>query len=648
MSNGASSVHKAIRTELENYIQSQYFGKSMLLLNAIQPELDKEGLLYKRPYIESSPAYKSSPDGIEKSDIPDWMKAYFKALINAGIGVYQNPYVHQVEALKAAVKGKDLFVSTGTGSGKTECFMWPLMAKLADEARNSPETWCDRGVRTIIMYPMNALVSDQISRLRRLIGDADNKFVGIFRNICGETARRPQFGMYTGRTPYPGKEPEQSQDKMLEKTLKQLSFPKSDSQRAYYAQLLSEGKIPAKADMSAFLEGLHNGRHIPDDNDAELITRFEMQQFCPDILITNYSMLEYMLLRPIEAKIWNDTRRWLHEKEENRLLVIIDEAHMYRGSSGGEVALLIRRLFHKLGIRRDKVQFILTTASMPNNNEDDRNTVMKFAGDLTADDGNSEFVYLTGERETIDGCVKSDIPFEKFCAIEVNNLEENEETKLSELTKFWDGITGWTGSKDLNEICSWMYDHLIEYKPFNTLIKLCRGNAVSLEELAEQIFGKVDEDTLQAVSVLLSVAALAKNQKGAVLFPARMHMLFKGLSGVYACTNPDCACHHTYKGITIGKVLLDDGRFTCPECHSMVYELYNDRRCGALYYKGYIQCDSNGIPTAPGYLWHYPGQIAELMKEIHLFIPEPDYQPERGKHINQYTGFDSLPASSDI
>ena len=429
MSNGAISVHKAIRTELENYIQSQYFGKSMLLLNAVQPELDKEGLLYKRPYIESSPAYKSSSDGIEKSDIPDWMKGYFKALINAGIGVYQNPYVHQVEALKAAVKGKNLFVSTGTGSGKTECFMWPLMAKLADEARNSPETWCNRGVRTIIMYPMNALVSDQISRLRRLIGDADNKFVGIFRNICGETVRRPQFGMYTGRTPYPGKEPEQSQDKMLEKTLKQLSFPKSERQRAYYDQLLSEGKIPAKSDMSAFLEGLHNGKHIPDDNDAELITRFEMQQFCPDILITNYSMLEYMLLRPIEAKIWNDTRKWLHEKEENHLLFIIDEAHMYRGSSGGEVALLIRRLFHKLGIRRDKVQFILTTASMPNNNDDDRNTVMKFARNLTADDGHSEFTYLTGERETIDGCVKFDIPFEKFSVIEVNNLEENEETK---------------------------------------------------------------------------------------------------------------------------------------------------------------------------------------------------------------------------
>lgn len=633
MSNGASSVHKSIRTELENYIQSQYFGKSMLLLGAVQPELDKEGLLYKRPYIESSPAYKSSPDGIEQSDIPDWMKSYFQALINAGIGVYQNPYVHQVEALRAAVKGKDLFVSTGTGSGKTECFMWPLMAKLADEAKNSPETWCDRGVRTIIMYPMNALVSDQISRLRRLIGDPENKFVSIFRSTCGESSRRPQFGMYTGRTPYPGKEPVPSQDKKLEKTLKQLSFPRNEGQKEYYNQLLLEGKIPAKADMSAFLEGLHNDRHIPDDNDAELITRFEMQQFCPDILITNYSMLEYMLLRPIEAKIWDDTRNWLHERAENRLLFIIDEAHMYRGSAGGEVSLLIRRLFHKLGIKRDKVQFILTTASMPNNNDDDRNTVMKFARDLTADDSRSEFVYLTGERESIDGCIKFDISFIKYSTIDINNLEENEESKLSELVKFWDGIPGRSDEKSLKDICSWMYDHLIEYKPFNILITQCRGNAVSLEELAKQIFNKVSDDTLQAVSVLLAVAALAKNKNGAVLFPARMHMLFKGLSGVYSCTNPNCPHHHSYKGITVGKVLLDDSRFTCPECHSMVYELYNDRRCGALYYKGYIQCDKNGVPKAPGYLWHYPGQITEQMKEIHLFIPESDFKPERGKHV---------------
>ena len=174
--------------------------------------MDNEGILYQKPYIESSPAYKVKFNGIQSANIPDWMKDYFLSLSNAGVGVYPSPFVHQINALEAASAGKDLFVATGTGSGKTECFMWPLLAKLADEARNSKETWQMRGIRTIIMYPMNALVSDQVSRLRRLIGDSENKFVNIYREICGNNVRRPQFGMYTGRTPYPGPKPNKNQD----------------------------------------------------------------------------------------------------------------------------------------------------------------------------------------------------------------------------------------------------------------------------------------------------------------------------------------------------------------------------------------------------------------------------------------------------
>ena len=149
--------------------------------------------------------------------------------------------------------------------------------------------------------------------------------------------------------------------------------------------------------MSAFLQRLHDGRHVPDSEDAELITRFEMQQFCPDILITNYSMLEYMLFRPREAQIWNDTRKWLNSDLQNKLLFVIDEAHMYKGSSGGEVALLIRRLFHKLGISRQRVQFILTTASMPGRDEKDRLAVRQFAQELTAADEPTNFRFLSGD-----------------------------------------------------------------------------------------------------------------------------------------------------------------------------------------------------------------------------------------------------------
>lgn len=216
MANGANFVHKQLRTGLEEYIKSQYFGKSPILLSALSGRLDEEGLLYQKPFIESSPAYVTVQNGMQKAQIDTWMKEYFLELADAGIGVFPSPFTHQIKALEAAVHGKDLFVSTGTGSGKTECFMWPLLAKLADEARNSKDSWAQRGVRTIIMYPMNALVSDQVSRLRRLIGDPEHKFVSIFRNICGQEVRRPQFGMYTGRTPYPGETPKENEDKKLE------------------------------------------------------------------------------------------------------------------------------------------------------------------------------------------------------------------------------------------------------------------------------------------------------------------------------------------------------------------------------------------------------------------------------------------------
>ena len=628
MPNGANFVHKQLRTELEDYIKSQYFGKSSILFSALRDHIDDEGLLYQKPFIEASPAYVIVQDGFKTSSIESWMKEYFLRLAEAGIGVFPSPFAHQISSLEAANRGENLFVSTGTGSGKTECFMWPLLAKMATEARGSKETWAKRGVRAIVMYPMNALVSDQVSRLRRMIGDPDKKFIKIFRNICGDEVRRPQFGMYTGRTPYPGAKPSTEQDRKLEKTLTRMSFPQSDSEKEYFDHLLKEGKIPAKADMHQFLQGLHESRHIPNDEDAELITRFEMQQFCPDILITNYSMLEYMLLRPREQKIWDDTRKWLASNDENKLLFVIDEAHMYRGSSGGEVALLIRRLFHKLGISRDRVQFILTTASMPNKNQQDVDSVMKFANELTASDKATRFCYIIGEREVIDGQLKYDIPAELLLNSDPSQFEDKDDIKLSALLSFWHQLKGFDQSINTFEaICYWMYDNLVYYRPFHELIKYCRGNAVSLEELSSGIFPDLSRENAQkAVSVLLAIAPLAKNAKGSVLFPARLHMLFKGISGVYACANANCSCSHSEGCLTLGEVYLSDGNLTCPHCGSVVYELYNDRRCGALFFKGYVLEDDSEL-HGNVYLWRYPGQLMDhRMKEVHLFIPTDDFE----------------------
>ena len=628
MSEGANYIHKQLRTELENYIKAQYFGKSPLLLEAIGPRLDKEGLLYQKPYIESSPAYETKEAGIAETTLPSWLKKFFSELANDGLGVYSAPFIHQIQALQAFYDGKDAFVATGTGSGKTECFMWPILAKMAIEARES-KYWNMRGARVIIMYPMNALVSDQVSRLRKLIGDPEGKFIGIFRDTCGRNVRRPQFGMYTGRTPYPGVQPDKSQDHLLEDSLSRMVHADTDEEKAYLSKLTAEGRIPAKKDMAGFLQRLHMGQHIPDEDDAELITRFEIQQFCPDILITNYSMLEYMLLRPREKKIWTDTKTWLDADPQNKLLFIIDEAHMYRGASGGEVALLIRRLFHKLGIDRKRVQFILTTASMPDRDNKDHYSVMRFANELTSAPDDHEFCYLTGKHVKISNTGLFEISMDKFLNSDPGKFED-ESSRLGALNVFWEGIEGaHTPFQDLKSAADWMYRNLPNYKPFARLLEKCRGTACSIDELAVDIFNdqKVNDDALKAISVLLAIAPIAKSYKGAVLFPARMHMLFRGVQGVYACTNPKCTHSHTDGLLSLGEIFLTDGKLTCPECQSTVYELYNDRRCGALFYKGYVFEDAieRGEKT---YLWRYPGQLLDRrMKEINLYIPPDDYRP---------------------
>src|SRR5262249_39831949 len=153
--------------------------------------------------------------------------------------------------------------------------------------------------------------------------------------LKGSRHHGPNFGMYTSRTPYPGWATVAKDKQRVGELLKKHFIDLPASARA---RLLSEGKWPAK-DLARFVETFETG---PED--AELFTRREMQIRCPDLLITNYSMLEYMLLRPIERDIFLQTAEWLATDAGNHLIVVLDEAHMYRGAAGAEVAYLLRRL----------------------------------------------------------------------------------------------------------------------------------------------------------------------------------------------------------------------------------------------------------------------------------------------------------------
>lgn len=635
---GIYETHNRLKRRLIDYIKAQYIGESKLLLKACTEEIEKEGILYQKPYIEANPSYKVIKDGIiNLKKTPEDIKDILMKMEESNLGVFRDPFEHQVKALENFYDGKDLFVTTGTGSGKTECFMWPMISSLVNEAKNDKDSWEERGIRFLMLYPMNALVSDQIGRLRKMIGDEAGEFRKLFYQTTGDNLRRlPQFGMYTGRTPYPGKKND-DEDKRLADTLKKELI---NEDKEIKKNLISIGKYPSKYNLEEYIDNLKNGKHITNDKDAELITRQEMQQLCPDIMITNYSMLEYMLIRPEEKGFWDKTIKWLNKSENNKLTIIIDEAHMYRGAAGGEVSLLIRRVLYKLGIGREKVRFILTSASVPKNSDKE---IKEFACNLTAqkiEECNFELIY--GEQSELNYNDSIKIDAKKISNINLDNFIGDDQCKLLGIKEFADLF-----DKDIsNEICSledgqeWLYYFLGKLEPMLNIMEHSRGNAISYEELSEKAFpDEKRELAKKALEVLLSLAPLAKNKKNQVLFPARLHMMFRGLGGIYACSNPNCKNFNTDGDISIGKIYFGSKKETCECCGGKVYELVTDRRCGALFFKGYMY--ENEIDS---FVWNSIGEkFDENMKEVHLYIL-PKKQINRKKRdvrrgwLNSLTG----------
>lgn len=138
----------------------------------------------------------------------------------------------------------------------------------------------------------------------------------------------------------------------------------------------------------------------------------------------------------------------------------------------------------------------------------------------------NSFTYLTGDREVIDMKNGIAIPFTRYAAVTPEQIESNDSSQLTALNIFWKDIAGASTSFEKNEqLYSWLYDHLTDYTDFQKLFTACRGTATSLHDLAAEIFPhEAHEAALNAVSIMLSIAPLARNSKGMVLFPARMHM----------------------------------------------------------------------------------------------------------------------------
>lgn len=605
-------LHRALR----DYIEATYHVSHPTLVAQRRRLLEEPGVIHQRPYLESTPRYKTGLPFRELGLDPavlDVFSAVSKAEGDLDLLIHDPPYEHQAISTKLSlVDGRSIVVMTGTGSGKTECFLLPILGKLAREARTKGSQFGSTpAVRAMVLYPMNALVNDQLGRLRLLFGDP--RIVKKFMEWSGRPAR---FARYTSRTLYPGvRDEDKDKDRLvpigkyyvrnLELAQEQTS-PQQAAAEALVSELKKRGKWPAKPDLigwygkkGARWRDKKSGefkRCVTLPGDPELVTRHEVQEAPPDVLITNYSMLEYMLMRPLERPIFDQTRDWLLANPEEPFLLIIDEAHLYRGAAGAEVALLIRRLRMRLGIPAERLQVICTSASFR-----DPDYAVQFGSQLTGKD-KADFRNVQGDlllrSEAAKGTPEDANALDSINlgAFYESDTDESRTAHISPFLEYRNVEPPWQLQRAL-------YDALSSFAPMARLINLTMTEAHPVEELGQELFDGVSSNVAaRAVTKLIAMGSVARRDATEPsLLPCRVHSFYRGLAGLWGCMDPQCSSLPTAeRGGPTGK-LFSQPRDTC-DCGARVLELFTCRNCGTAYGRAY----TNNVDD-PDFLWPEPG-----------------------------------------
>ncbi len=658
---GVFTVTKELHETLRAYLEALYHIRNTTLISERRCLLDQAGCISQRPYIESTAVYKYGTS-YERLTIPDTVKEILSYLstLDPGVGIYPSIYAHQSKALEAVLgKNQDIIVATGTGSGKTETFLIPILGSLILEASERPESAHMRGCRALLLYPMNALVNDQISRIRKIFGD--ERVAQVLEKNRG---RRVTFGSYTGRTPYPGKR-SSAKDTQHIKPMFEDFYLRYINNPEKIKQLKDKGKWPCKnlvkfygadkEEEAVYRSGKKKGkkytihhwgeRLITQPEDMELMTRHEMQVNSPDILVTNYSMLEYMLMRPIENSIFLDTKRWLDNDDRNTITLVLDEAHMYRGATGAEVAMLIRRFQARLGIPRQRLRCILTSASLGNGDEAEKDLI-SFARDLTgASEVTPGFTLIKGETEDRTGAKQgSNEEADAFASFELSLFQQYEihpEEAISAINNLASQLNWPKFNDDPSELKQYLFSQLTGFGVAEELIKLVAGKAIQIDELAFALYPNASpEGRTKATEALIALCTFAQRKKdGRMLLPTRMHLFYRGLPALYGCTNRQCDCrldNEPKDNYLLGRL------YTVPKDHcecsagARVYELLTHRDCGSAFLRGYIRGEGGDfLLSEPDIDLNPDGpEGSVLLNEINLLV-EQGYHPSAGAMVSK-------------
>ncbi len=391
----------------------------------------------------------------------------------------RRPYRHQMEAWQALIQGqppRSVLVTSGTGSGKTECFLIPILNDLAvelEQRQNAPLT----GVRALFLYPLNALIKSQKDRLVAWSEPFDG---GI------------RFCLYNGDTP---------------------DQAKSDWQ-------------------------------------CEVADRRTLRANPPPLLVTNATMLEYLLVR-------NEDRPIIEQSQGQLRWIVIDEAHTYVGSQAAELTLLLRRVLHTFGCRPGDVRFIATSATLGDASTASRQHLAEFLADVAG--------VLVDRVRVIEG--QREIPTLPESLLDSNRPRPALETLHARSPQ--ERFLALTSDGRMRAV---------------------RARLVTqpslLSQLAEILKGRADAPARRETLQWLDLCTQAVNDQDEPFLPLRGHLFQRTVSGLWACANSACSGRTgtalDQPGWPFGAVFLER-REHCRHCGNPVFELVQCGECGAEY-----------------------------------------------------------------
>ena len=385
-------------------------------------------------------------------------------------------------------------------------------------------------------------------------------------------------------------------------------------------------------------------RAVTLPGDSELLTRHEIQAAPPDLLVTNYSMLEYMLMRPIERPIFDKTREWLEKNPDETFLVVLDEAHLYRGAAGAEVGLLLRRLRDRLGVSEERFRVICATASFK-----DADYAPFFGAQLSGVPADT-FVPIEGDLDLKanagmgtkgDAKVLSEIDLGAFYEA------GSEEARIAAVKSLLDhrSVT------DAETAESALFNALGTFGPMGALINATMKEARPIAELGALLFADDVPQRMadEAVTVLMALGSVARpNPALPGLLPCRIHNFFRGLPGLWVCMDPKCSELTEGKHDGICGKMYSQPMDECG-CGARVLELFTCRNCGTAYARAYT-----GDVDMPRALWSEAGEQLRMaggetspLLAIDLLLEQPthddaaepaDYDLETGQLNSATTG----------